>query len=254
VSIAVDGVPAQALAQSTGTEAVVLGGPELRPPVERDWLELFSELFGCPPTTMPCERIARMRCTTFRSRACLYSRIIGDSIIMGTVWPLIGGLTASRIDRPCRSSLPDNAAGAVALRAWRELGPAIACPDCLSLPTPLSSNCTMAFVLGRKGPYRSTELSLAAALWTLLTALDLRIEAGVARAHRPLAEPTSLTPRELDVLELLGRGLTAIAIAHRLRISCRTVHKHLERVYGKLGVNDRLAAVLEARRLGLVTG
>jgi DNA-binding NarL/FixJ family response regulator len=95
---------------------------------------------------------------------------------------------------------------------------------------------------------------LAAAIWTLLTALDLQIEAGAARAHRRLAEPISLTPRESDVLELLGSGLTAVAIAHRLRISSRTVHKHLERVYGKLCVNDRLAAVIEARRLGLLTG
>jgi DNA-binding NarL/FixJ family response regulator len=111
----------------------------------------------------------------------------------------------------------------------------------------------MAFVLGRVGPYRSAELSLAATLWTLLAALDLRIQAEMGREHRHLAEPTLLTPRELGVLELLGSGLTASAIAHRLRISSRTVHKHLERIYGKLGVHDRLAAVLEARRLGLVT-
>jgi DNA-binding CsgD family transcriptional regulator len=222
--------------------------------VERDWLELLAELFGRPPTTMPCERIARLLCTTFRATGCTYSRIVGDSIIAGTVWPVVEGGSGPRIDGPCRFGAPDEAAGVVALRAWRELGPPIACPDCLSLPMPLSPDCTMAFVLGREGPYRSTELSLAAALWTLLTALDLRIDAGVGRVHRPRAEPTSLTPRELGVLELLGNGLTAVAIAHRLRISSRTVHKHLERIYGKLGVNDRLAAVLEARRLGLVTG
>jgi DNA-binding NarL/FixJ family response regulator len=61
-------------------------------------------------------------------------------------------------------------------------------------------------------------------------------------------------PREVAVLELLGDGLTAVAIAHRLRISPRTVHKHLGRICGKLDVTDRLTSVLAAHRLGLVAG
>jgi DNA-binding CsgD family transcriptional regulator len=247
-------VTAPWIAQATGIDAAVLGGSELRPPVERDWLVLFAELFGCTPTAMPCERIAWMLCATFRSTACSYARTVDGSIMTGTTRPLFDGVTAPRIDRPCRYGSPGEAAVAVALREWRRLGPGIACPDCLSLPMPLSPDCTMAFVLRRNGAYRSAELSLAADLWTLLRALDLRIEAGVTREHRRPAELASLTPRELGVLELLGNGLTAAAIAHRLRISSRTVHKHLERIYGKLGVNDRLAAVLEARRLGLVAG
>ena len=47
-------------------------------------------------------------------------------------------------------------------------------------------------------------------------------------------------------------GPTASAIAHRLRISARTVHKHLERIYPKLGVIDRLGAVLRAREFHLL--
>ena len=56
-----------------------------------------------------------------------------------------------------------------------------------------------------------------------------------------------LTARELGVVLLLGEGMTAVAIAHRLGISPRTVHKHLENIYAKLGVSDRLSAVLRVQ-------
>ncbi len=51
---------------------------------------------------------------------------------------------------------------------------------------------------------------------------------------------------------LLERGRTAEAIAHDLGISPRTVHKHLENLYRKLGVGDRLRAVAVAREAGLL--
>ena len=62
-----------------------------------------------------------------------------------------------------------------------------------------------------------------------------------------------LTGRELAVLHLLVEGCTAVAMAHRLGISVRTVQKHLEHVYRKLGVADRLGAVLTAQRAGLIS-
>jgi DNA-binding CsgD family transcriptional regulator len=61
-----------------------------------------------------------------------------------------------------------------------------------------------------------------------------------------------LTRREREVLGLLVGGSTAARIARQLRISERTVHKHLENVYVKLGVHDRLAAALRALELGLI--
>ena len=61
-----------------------------------------------------------------------------------------------------------------------------------------------------------------------------------------------LTCRELAVLHLLVEGCTAVAMAHRLGISVRTVQKHLEHVYRKLGVTDRLRAVLAAQEAGLL--
>jgi DNA-binding CsgD family transcriptional regulator len=61
-----------------------------------------------------------------------------------------------------------------------------------------------------------------------------------------------LTPRELTVLMLLADGMTANAIARRLHITTRTVNKHLENVYRKLGTGDRLTAVLRAQTFGLI--
>jgi DNA-binding CsgD family transcriptional regulator len=65
---------------------------------------------------------------------------------------------------------------------------------------------------------------------------------------------STLTPREADVLALVADGLTADAVARRCGISTRTVHKHLENTYRKIGCRDRLSAVLHARRTGLITG
>ena len=78
----------------------------------------------------------------------------------------------------------------------------------------------------------------------------------VTLAAKALADPdvgALLTVRELAVLDLAARGLIAAAIARRLGISPRTVGKHLEQAYRKLGANDRLSAVLRAHSLGLVS-
>ena len=61
-----------------------------------------------------------------------------------------------------------------------------------------------------------------------------------------------LTRREREILVMLGNGLNARTIARRLCLSVRTVAKHQERVYRKLGTSDRLTTVLRAQRLGLL--
>lgn len=57
-----------------------------------------------------------------------------------------------------------------------------------------------------------------------------------------------LTPRESDVMHWLAFGKTDADIAAFLSISTRTVHKHLEHIYEKLGVETRTAAVMAVRR------
>jgi len=61
-----------------------------------------------------------------------------------------------------------------------------------------------------------------------------------------------LTRREHQVLQVAAEGLTAREIARHLGVRERTVTTHLGRIYGKLGVNSRVGAVMEAARSGLV--
>jgi DNA-binding CsgD family transcriptional regulator len=63
--------------------------------------------------------------------------------------------------------------------------------------------------------------------------------------ERPAPHP-DLTPRELEVLELVAEGLHNSEVAERLWISTRTVERHLRNVYEKLDVSTRTAAVARA--------
>jgi DNA-binding NarL/FixJ family response regulator len=69
---------------------------------------------------------------------------------------------------------------------------------------------------------------------------------GAPPAGRPAPEPSALTCRERQVLQWLGNGKSDRDIALILAISPRTVHKHLQRIYDKLGVECRTAAVVRA--------
>jgi DNA-binding NarL/FixJ family response regulator len=62
-----------------------------------------------------------------------------------------------------------------------------------------------------------------------------------------------LTPREVQVLELLAEGLPNKAIAQRLGISDQTVKFHVSSISGKLGAKNRTDAVRRAARRGLIT-
>jgi DNA-binding NarL/FixJ family response regulator len=62
----------------------------------------------------------------------------------------------------------------------------------------------------------------------------------------------SLTPREKEVLRLLSEGLSARQMARRLDLSERTINTHVANVYRKLAVSNRVQAVRQAIRLGLV--
>jgi DNA-binding NarL/FixJ family response regulator len=63
---------------------------------------------------------------------------------------------------------------------------------------------------------------------------------------------TSLTPREVQLLELLATGLSNRAIAKQVFISEATVKTHLVHIYGKLGVDNRTAAIAAAVRRRII--
>jgi two-component system nitrate/nitrite response regulator NarL len=69
---------------------------------------------------------------------------------------------------------------------------------------------------------------------------------------RAPAEPSPLSQREREILRFTAAGESATDIAARLFLSPATVKTHLQRIYQKLGVSDRAAAVAEAMRRGLL--
>ncbi|ARZ70182.1 hypothetical protein SMD11_4585 [Streptomyces albireticuli] len=146
----------------------------------------------------------------------------------------------------------------------------------LGIPLPGDGTVMRAVSLGRKGrDFSARELAFAARIQPLLLGAENHIQelgrlrraaaqgggggsGGVREAVvggvgglAPAAEH-GLTPRERTVLGLVAQGLTAEVIGRRLTISPHTVNRHLEKIYRKLGTNNRVSTVVQARRVGLV--
>jgi DNA-binding NarL/FixJ family response regulator len=88
-----------------------------------------------------------------------------------------------------------------------------------------------------------------------LTILDATLPEALLRpppaAVTRMAE--SLTPRELEVLQLLAQGLSNKVIGDRLGVTEHTAKFHVNAILGKLGTQTRTEAVVVAARMGLIT-
>ncbi len=134
--------------------------------------------------------------------------------------------------------------------ALRELCQPVGFDQQLSIPYQLGRETHRAFVLAQTGEdFSDEDLDLAHRIQPLIAAVGR--QCAMLQGSDARSIPAGLTGRELTVLRLLRDGRTAHAIAHRLGISTRTVHTHLANLYRKLGVNDRLQAVLVAQEIGV---
>jgi DNA-binding CsgD family transcriptional regulator len=123
----------------------------------------------------------------------------------------------------------------------------------LSLPLGTTGTQSATYGFVSDGAYREPDQESARFLQPIVRGLDAHIHLLESLMPGPAAEPERpLTARELLVLALVARGCTAHGIAARLGVSHRTVHKHQENLYRKLGAVDRLSAVLRAQHCGLL--
>jgi DNA-binding NarL/FixJ family response regulator len=97
---------------------------------------------------------------------------------------------------------------------------------------------------------RSGDALLAPAITRRLVERFARRDPDAATLHRDLA---ALTPREVEVLQLLAGGLSNAELAARLHLSEATVKTHVARILGKLNLRDRVQAVVVAYETGLVS-
>jgi DNA-binding CsgD family transcriptional regulator len=77
---------------------------------------------------------------------------------------------------------------------------------------------------------------------------------GLTKLGAPLSQKnvSALTPRQYDVIQLLGRGCSTDQITAELHLSRETVRNHIRGVLHALGAHSRLEAIVEARRRGLI--
>jgi DNA-binding NarL/FixJ family response regulator len=110
-------------------------------------------------------------------------------------------------------------------------------------------------------PQRLARLGVTA--WLAGTASHIELVAGIraaAAGQTVSGNPTVIgeaaqaesrpTPRELEVLSLVERGLTTRAIADQLQTTTRTIHFHVGNLFSKLGASSRTEMVHLARRAG----
>ncbi|WP_309504691.1 MULTISPECIES: helix-turn-helix transcriptional regulator [Nocardioides] len=163
---------------------------------------------------------------------------------------LIGMLSVDRHAR--RLSAEFHQLGWQATVAAMLLEDVLGCSDVAEVPLDVGGPELRLVVLGSRDHLCAPTVQLLDCLRGPLSDL-IRIAAPDAAApdHR-IAPSSGLTQREIEVLRLMAEGLLARTIALRLRVSPRTVHKHLGNIYRKLDAHDRLVAVRRAEGLGLL--
>jgi len=130
----------------------------------------------------------------------------------------------------------------------------VECEQQLAINFRLSRHVYHTYVLARGGTdFTDEDLAVAGQIQRVVIGLDRQVclYRRLAGTDQSRGVEAGLTPRELSVLALLAEGLPTQLIAHRLGCSPRTIYKHLERTYRKLGVRDRVNALRIAQQWNL---
>jgi len=234
--------------------------------------EFLCAAAECVSTFLPADQLAWLTVDTRPGKAEIYGTGGMDrpEIVQALArWAHVHPMLLSYRARP-GDMAPLRMSDLIAVRAWRShpvysevyssLGAVY--QICVAI-IPYRDGAGAGWGFNRTGrDFTGNELELVARLQPVLIALNQASTRafgatapgqGTAVASRDeMVAKAGLTPREVRVLELLAAGLTANAIGHACRISPRTVRKHLENIYAKLGCHDRLMAVRRAADLGLV--
>jgi DNA-binding CsgD family transcriptional regulator len=253
---------------------------------EGEWLDLVADLMGHPLVRWPADSVTRLLSATFAAPGGGFYAVEAGAPPQWHRWPpqlfaehgaeiqrwtfeeaprahpLLRYYRATGDPGPMQvTDVPGLIAGPRLRHAWRErceYWHREAVWSQVAVPLRSTPTANRSFVIGRGDPLSPEEMDLVRRLQRVLIGLDRQITAHARWAARtgedavPTAAEVGLTPRESAVLDLLASGGTAWAIARRLAVGERTVQKHLQRVYTKLGVADRLAAVQRAQLLGLL--
>ncbi|MGY1679256.1 response regulator transcription factor [Geodermatophilus sp. SYSU D01176] len=242
------------------------------------WLELVGDILQGRPGAreFPHARVADLLLTSFGAACCSRNVVDGawvDHVVGGwpdgflpttppsgllpdaTTQPLIRWYAVTRSSAPqILGRVPHAVAGPGMRAEWSAFARPLGITHQLALPLRVGEGIEAYVVSRPDDDYGDADAALAALVLPVLTAIvgQHRVLRDVPEERYDRAVGTRLTDREFAVLTLLGAGLTAQAIARRLDTSPRTVHKHLEHLYRKLGVRDRLMAVQRARDAGLL--
>jgi DNA-binding CsgD family transcriptional regulator len=242
------------------------------------WLDLVGDILtgqaGARP--FPHERVAELLRESFSAACCSYNVVdrtwvdhiagcwpVGylpsappsGRLVDATTQPLLRWYSITRSSAPqVLGRVPRAIAPPEMVEEWTAFARPFGITHQLAMPLVMNGG-VEAYVLGRPDDdFDDDDLDLAGLVLPALSALfrQRAVLEAVSPARYDPARSLGLTERELAVLTLLGDGLTADAMARRLRTSPRTVHKHLEHLYRKLGVRDRLMAVQRARDAGIL--
>jgi two-component system, NarL family, response regulator LiaR len=166
----------------------------------------------------------------------LAERLRPDVVLMDLVMPELDGLAAMRV---LRDRLP--AARVIVLTSFLDEGKVL----------PALRAGAAGYLLKNAAPREVARAGRVAHAGEAL--LDPVVAARLVESLAGEQEPLDrLTPREREVLELLGRGFPNKRIAQELGLSEKTVKTHVGHVLAKLAVTDRTQAAVVAVRAGLV--